>query len=215
WAERCKMAHKRADQALFGIVQGGTDVELRLRCAEALAALDFAGYALGGFSVGETAEQMVTALAPTAAVLPVEKPRYLMGVGQPRDILDAVACGIDMFDCVLPTRNGRNASAYTNDGPLRLRNARHKRDSVPLESDCQCYTCRHFSRAYLHHLFLADEMLGPVLLSLHNVGYYCRLMADVRQAIREGRFAAFRAARLARWRASVLDDGLPRRHPAK
>jgi queuine tRNA-ribosyltransferase len=126
-----------------------------------------------------------------------------MGVGQPGDILDAVACGIDMFDCVLPTRNGRNASAYTDDGPRRLRNARHKRDSAPLESGCQCYTCRRFSRAYLHHLFLADEMLGPVLLSLHNVAYYCRLMADVRQAIRERRYAAFRAARLARWEASV------------
>jgi queuine tRNA-ribosyltransferase len=126
-----------------------------------------------------------------------------MGVGLPRDILDAVARGIDMFDCVLPTRNGRNASAYTDDGPLRLRNARHKRDSSPLESDCPCTACRHFSRAYLHHLFLVDEMLGPVLLSLHNVAYYCRLMAEVRRAIREGRFAAFRAARLARWEASV------------
>ena len=203
WAERCKSAHKRAEQALFGIVQGGTDVELRLRCAEVLAALDYSGYALGGFSVGETATQMVTALAPSAAALPADKPRYLMGVGQPSDILDAVACGIDMFDCVLPTRNGRNASAYTDDGPLRLRNARHKRDSSPLESHCQCYTCRHFSRAYLHHLFLADEMLGPTLLSLHNVAYYCRLMADARMAIREGRYAAFRSARLARWAASV------------
>ena len=203
WAERCKAAHRRADQALFGIVQGGTDVELRRHCAAALSALDFPGYALGGFSVGESATLMVAALAPSAVALPVEKPRYLMGVGQPRDILDAVACGIDMFDCVLPTRNGRNASAYTDDGPLRLRNARHKRDALPLESHCQCYTCRHFSRAYLHHLFLADEMLGPVLLSLHNIAYYCRLMSEIRLAIREGRYAAFRSARLARWRASV------------
>jgi queuine tRNA-ribosyltransferase len=203
WAARCKAAHTRTDQALFAIVQGGTDVELRRRCADALVSLDFHGYALGGFSVGETAVQMVTALAPSAAALPFDKPRYLMGVGQPSDILDAIASGIDMFDCVLPTRNGRNASAYTDDGPLRLRNARHKRDSLPLESGCQCYTCRRFSRAYLHHLFLADEMLGPVLLSLHNVAYYCRLMADARRAIREGRYAAFRAARLARWQASV------------
>jgi queuine tRNA-ribosyltransferase len=203
WAERCKAAHRRADQALFAIVQGGTDMDLRLQCARALVALDFPGYALGGFSVGETAAQMVTALEPSAASLPEAKPRYLMGVGQPRDILDAVACGIDLFDCVLPTRNGRNAGAYTLDGPLRLRNARHKRDLAPLESGCSCYTCRHFSRAYLHHLFLADEMLGPMLLSLHNVAFYCRLMAEVRLAIREGRYAAFRAARLARWEATL------------
>jgi queuine tRNA-ribosyltransferase len=203
WAERCKAAHRLADQALFAIVQGGTEVELRRECAVALVALDFSGYALGGFSVGETAAQMVTALEPSAAALPEHKPRYLMGVGQPRDILDAVACGIDMFDCVLPTRNGRNASAYTMDGPLRLRNARHKRDSSPLESGCSCYTCTHFSRAYLHHLFLADEMLGPVLLSLHNVAFYCRLMAEVRLAIGEGRYAEFRAARLARWEATL------------
>jgi queuine tRNA-ribosyltransferase len=203
WAERCKAAHRRADQALFGIVQGGTEVELRRHCAEALAGLDFHGYALGGFSVGESATLMVAALGPSAAALPAEKPRYLMGVGQPQDILDAVACGIDMFDCVLPTRNGRNASAFTDDGPLRMRNARHKRDQAPLESGCPCTTCRHFSRAYLHHLFLADEMLGPVLLSLHNVAYYCRLMAEVRLAIGAGRYAAFRAARLARWGASV------------
>jgi queuine tRNA-ribosyltransferase len=203
WAERCKTAHNRPEQALFGIVQGGTDIELRKRCAQELSALDFPGYALGGFSVGETAAQMAEALPQCAAALPVEKPRYLMGVGQPADILAAVSAGIDMFDCVLPTRNGRNASAYTDDGPLRLRNARHKRDSAPLESDCPCTTCRHFSRAYLHHLFLADEMLGPVLLSLHNIAFYCRLMAEIRAAIRECRYTAFRAARLARWGASV------------
>jgi queuine tRNA-ribosyltransferase len=199
WAERCRNAQRRVDQALFGIVQGGTDIELRARCAQALVALDFPGYALGGFSVGETNLQMQTALAPSAALLPAQKPRYLMGVGRPQDILMAVAAGIDMFDCVLPTRNGRNASAFTADGPLRLRNACHKRDSAPLESDCSCYTCRRFSRAYLHHLFLANEMLGPTLLSLHNVAYYCRLMAEIRQAIRERRFAAFGAVCLARW----------------
>jgi queuine tRNA-ribosyltransferase len=203
WAERCRDCHRRADQALFGIVQGGTDVELRRRCAEALVALDFPGYALGGFSVGETAAQMVSALGPTAAVLPTDRPRYLMGVGQPRDLLDAIAAGIDMFDCVLPTRNGRNAGAFTAAGPLRLRNARHKRDPGPLESDCPCYTCRRFSRAYLHHLFLADEMLGPMLLSLHNVAFYCRLMAEVREAIQAGRFAEFRSVSLARWGATL------------
>jgi queuine tRNA-ribosyltransferase len=203
WAERCREAHRRTDQALFAIVQGGTDVELRARCAAALTVLDFPGYALGGFSVGETAEQMVAALGPTAALLPADRPRYLMGVGRPEDILAAVASGIDMFDCVLPTRNGRNASAFTADGPLRLRNARHKRDSSPIESGCRCYTCRHFSRAYLHHLFLADEMLGPTLLSLHNVAFYCRLMAEVREAIRAQRFAEFRAVCLVRWGATL------------
>jgi queuine tRNA-ribosyltransferase len=199
WAQRCRTAHRREDQALFAVVQGGTDLELRAACARALIALDLPGYALGGFSVGETAEQMIAALAPSAALLPADRPRYLMGVGRPQDLLAGVACGIDLFDCVLPTRNGRNASAFTADGPLRLRNACHKRDPAPLESGCSCYTCRHFSRAYLHHLFLADEMLGPTLLSLHNVAFYCRLMAGVRQAVRAGRFAEFRTVCLARW----------------
>jgi queuine tRNA-ribosyltransferase len=203
WAERCRAAHRRPDQALFAIVQGGTDLKLRAECAEALRRLDFPGYALGGFSVGETPEQMAHALAPTTALLPPDRPRYLMGVGRPQDILAGVAAGIDLFDCVLPTRNGRNAQAFTADGVLRLRNARHRRDSVPLESGCHCYTCAHFSRAYLHHLFLAEEMLGPTLLSLHNVAYYCRLMAEVRPAIREGRFAEYRAVNLARFEASA------------
>src|SRR5437868_5003732 len=153
WAERCRAAHRRSDQALFAIVQGATNLDLRADCARQLVALDFPGYALGGFSVGETAEQMVTTLAPTAALLPENKPRYLMGVGRPEDLLAGVACGIDLFDCVLPTRNGRNAMAFTMNGPVRIRNAVHRRDSQPLESDCPCYTCRRFSRAYLHHLF--------------------------------------------------------------
>jgi queuine tRNA-ribosyltransferase len=199
WAERCRAVHQRPDQALFAIVQGGTDLELRTACATALTALDFPGYALGGFSVGETPAQMLDALGPAAALLPADRPRYLMGVGRPQDILEAVARGIDLFDCVLPTRNGRNASAFTSDGPLRLRNACHKRDPRPIESGCPCYACRHFSRAYLHHLFLADEMLGPTLLSLHNVAFYGRFLAELRQAIRESRWAAFRTVSLARW----------------
>ena len=199
WAERCRAAHRRPDQALFAIVQGGMEFELRAECAAALVKLDFPGYALGGFSVGETPEQMATALAPTAALLPADRPRYLMGVGRPQDLLAGVAAGIDLFDCVLPTRNGRNAQAFTAAGLVRIRNACHRRDSAPLESGCQCYTCAHFSRAYLHHLFLAEEMLGPTLLSLHNVAYYCRLMAEVRQAIRAGQFASFHAVNLARW----------------
>src|SRR5437660_823774 len=190
WAERCRDAHRRPDQALFAIVQGATDLALRAECAEALRKLDFPGYALGGFSVGETPEQMAAALAPTAALLPADRPRYLMGVGRPQDLLQAVAAGVDMFDCVLPTRNGRNACAFTAAGVVKMRNACHKRDPAPLESGCACYTCRTFSRAYLHHLFLADEMLGPTLLSLHNVAFYSRLLGDVRRAIAEGRFEA-------------------------
>jgi queuine tRNA-ribosyltransferase len=200
WAERCKAAHKTSDQALFAIVQGGTDLDLRAKCADALTALDFPGYALGGFSVGETMAEMFATLGPTVARLPADKPRYLMGVGRPEDILAAVRCGVDLFDCVLPTRNGRNACAFTADGILRLRNTCHKRDSAPLESDCPCYTCRHFSRAYLHHLFLAKEMLGATLLSHHNVAYYCRLLAEVRRAIEEDRLEALCAVSLARWR---------------
>jgi queuine tRNA-ribosyltransferase len=199
WAERCREAHRRPDQALFAIVQGGTDLALRAECTRALVALDFPGYALGGFSVGETPAQMVAALGPTAALLPEVKPRYLMGVGRPQDLLRAVGCGVDLFDCVLPTRNGRNACAFTAEGVVKIRNARHRRDPAPLESGCRCYTCRTFSRAYLHHLFLADEMLGPTLLSLHNVAYYSRLLAEVRQAIRERRLAEVCAVSLARW----------------
>jgi queuine tRNA-ribosyltransferase len=166
-------------------------------------ALDFPGYALGGFSVGEAAAHMVAALAPAAALLPEDRPRYLMGVGRPEDIVEGVCAGIDMFDCVLPTRNGRNAMAFTNDGPVRIRNAVHKRDPAPLESGCSCPTCSQFSRAYLHHLFLAEEMLGPTLLSLHNVAFYCRLMAELRCAIEEGRVDQLRSVCLARWRHST------------
>jgi queuine tRNA-ribosyltransferase len=205
WAERCRASHRREDQALFAIVQGGMDLDLRTSCAKALRAMDFPGYALGGFSVGETPEQMQAVLPAVAEALPADRPRYLMGVGRPHDILAAVACGLDMFDCVLPTRNGRNASAFTADGSIRLRNACHKRDNGPIESDCECYSCRHFSRGYLHHLFLANEMLGPILLSLHNLAFYCRLMADIREAIGERRFAEFaqfRSVRLARFRPS-------------
>jgi queuine tRNA-ribosyltransferase len=199
WAERCKMAHTRTEQALFAIVQGGTNLDWRRECAGPLVAMDFPGYALGGFSVGESPDAMHAALPATAELLPANKPRYLMGVGRPEDLLAGIAAGIDLFDCVMPTRNGRNASAFTSNGPIRLRNACHRRDSAPVESGCACYTCANFSRAYLHHLFQADEMLGPTLLSLHNVAFYLRLMADARLAIAEKRFAAFRSGCLARW----------------
>jgi len=202
WAERCRKHHSRPDQALFAIVQGGLDLEMRAGCARELVALDFPGYALGGFSVGESPEAMHAALPACAALLPEHKPRYLMGVGRPEDLLAGVAAGIDMFDCVMPTRNGRNALAFTADGPIRLRNARHRRDPAPVESGCDCDCCANYSRAYLHHLFAAEEMLGPTLLSLHNLAFYLRLMREAREAIRAGRFAAFRAACLARWNAA-------------
>lgn len=199
WAARCRAAHRRPDQALFAIVQGGLDLALRGRCTEALVALDFPGYALGGFSVGETMQQMATALGPAAALLPDRKPRYLMGVGRPDDLLCAVERGIDMFDCVLPTRNGRNATAFTSRGAVKLRNAQFKRDSQPLESDCDCPACRNYCRGYLHHLFLAEEMLGPTLVSLHNLAFYNRLMAQMRAAIEGQCFASFRDRCLADW----------------
>ncbi len=202
WAERCQRHHTRASQAQFAIVQGGLDFELRAECAKDLVAMDFPGYALGGFSVGEAPEAMHAALPACAALLPEAKPRYLMGVGRPEDLLVGVAAGIDMFDCVMPTRNGRNALAFTADGPIRLRNAKHRRDPAPVESDCDCYCCANYSRAYLHHLFAAEEMLGPTLLSLHNLAFYLRLMREARQAIRDERFAAFQATCLARWKAA-------------
>jgi queuine tRNA-ribosyltransferase len=201
WAERCKAAHTRADQALFAIVQGGTDLSLRQECARELVGMDFPGYALGGFSVGESPAAMHAALPDCAALLPDDKPRYLMGVGRPEDLLAGIAAGIDLFDCVMPTRNGRNALAFTATGTIRMRNAKHRRDTAPVESGCPCYCCANFSRAYLHHLFAAEEMLGPILLSLHNLSYYLRLMAEARTAIAAGRFVAFRNECLTRWAA--------------
>jgi len=200
WAERCRAAHRREDQALFAIVQGGLDLRLRAECAEQLVRLDFAGYALGGFSVGEAPEQMHAALPACAAMIPAHRPRYLMGVGRPEDLLAGVLSGIDLFDCVMPTRNGRNASAFTSAGSIRIRNACHQDDPGPIDPECRCYTCRNFSRAYVHHLFDAKEMLGLTLLSLHNIAFYLNLMTDIRTAIRDGRAAAFAADRLARWK---------------
>jgi len=185
WAERCLAAHRRPDQAVFGIVQGGLEPDLRQESAERLARLGFDGHAVGGLSVGEGPEAMVAALEATVPHLPADRPRYLMGVGQPRDIVAAVAAGIDMFDCVLPTRCGRNSLVYTFSGPLRLRNARHATDPRPLEEGCPCIACRH-SRGYIRHLFLAGEMLGPVLASIHNLTFYQRLVARLREAVLAG-----------------------------
>jgi queuine tRNA-ribosyltransferase len=193
WARRCKEAHTRPDQALFGIVQGGSHADLRADCAGALVAMDFDGYAVGGVSVGESREQVRMALEVSTHRLPADRPRYLMGVGRPQDIVDAVATGIDLFDCVLPTRNGRNATCLTDQGPVKLRNAAHRRDPGPIEPGCDCLACRRFSRAYVRHLFLAREMLGPILASIHNVAYLQRLTRRVREAIRAGCFVQLRA----------------------
>jgi queuine tRNA-ribosyltransferase len=197
WAERCRAAQTRSEQALFGIVQGGVFPDLRRQSAEFLTQLDFPGYAIGGLSVGESKEQMHAMLDITIPLLPEGKPRYLMGVGAPEDLIEGVARGVDLFDCVLPTRLARNAALFTREGRLNIRNARFERDGAPIESDCRCYTCRHFSRAYLRHLFKAHELLAYRLASIHNVHFLLRLMRDVRTAIAAGRFSAFREAFLA------------------
>ena len=203
WAARCKAAARRSDQAQFAIVQGGLDAGLRAWCAEQLASLDFPGYAIGGLSVGESPSEMYRVLDFVTPALPADKPRYLMGVGTPQDLLNAIRRGIDLFDCVLPTRNGRNALAYTDAGPLRLRNQVHQRDERPLDANCPCLACRH-SRAYLRHLFLADEMLGPILLTHHNLTYYQRLLAGARQAIEQDRFVDYYEERIRGWSSSEL-----------
>ncbi len=199
WAARCRESHRRSDQALFGIVQGGTNPALRERSARGLLPLDFPGYAIGGLSVGEEPSEMYETLSVTVPMLPADRPRYLMGVGRPIDLIEAVLRGVDLFDCVMPTRNGRNAMAFTSGGSLKLRNLKYQRDSSPLDPECNCPVCRQFSRAYLRHLFTAGEMLGPILLSLHNLAYYQRLLADLRSAIRAGDGSAFRLVRLAGW----------------
>ena len=201
WAERCRDAATRDDQSLFGIVQGGLDPELRVESAESLTPMDFAGYAIGGLSVGEKPEEMYATIAATTPALPEDRPRYLMGVGTPRNLLEAVERGVDMFDCVMPTRNGRNALAYTDQGTMRLRNACHAEDPRPLEEDCPCPACRLYSRGYLRHLFMADEMLGPILLSIHNLTYYQRLMNGAREAIHAGCFSRFKTEKIAGWQA--------------
>jgi queuine tRNA-ribosyltransferase len=201
WAERCKAAATRRDQALFGIVQGGLEAELRAESAAGLAAIGFTGYAIGGLSVGESPAEMIAGVEMTAPLLPHDKPRYLMGVGRPVDLLEAIARGIDLFDCVMPTRNGRNALAFTDFGPVRLRNERHALAREPLDPTCPCIACRH-SRGYLRHLFQSGEMLGPMLVSVHNLTYYQRLLAEARRSIIEDRFAEFLSERRRAWEPS-------------
>ena len=201
WAERCKRAFEGAapGRALFGIVQGGDDTKLRIESARALVDIAFPGYAIGGLAVGEPQEVMLRIVEETAPALPADKPRYLMGVGTPEDLMEAVARGVDMFDCVLPTRNGRHGLAFTRRGTVNLRNARHADDPRPLDEESTNEATRIHSRAYLHHLVRANEMLGPMLLSEINLAYYQALMADMRAAIRDGHFAAFNAATRETW----------------
>ncbi len=191
WAERSKAAHAGNPNALYGIVQGGMFEGLRDESARDLIGMDFDGYAIGGLSVGEPKEDMKRILAHTAPQLPADKPRYLMGVGTPSDLVAAVAQGIDQFDCVLPTRNARHGILFTRRGEMRIRNARWKLDTAPIDDECDCHTCRHFSRAYVHHLIRAGEILGARLATLHNLHYYHRLMAEMRAAIEAGLFADF------------------------
>ncbi len=212
WARRCQarleelragatvdgLAPTHPGQVQFGIVQGGVYADLRLESAGALAELDFAGYAIGGLSVGEPNELMYEVVGGVGPRLPADKPRYLMGVGTPADIVEAVDRGIDLFDCVMPTRNARNGQLFTNDGPLNIKNARFAEDDLPPDPECSCYTCSHFSRAYLRHLYMAGEMTGSILNTVHNVSFYLDTMRRIRQAISLGTFAAFKSEFLRR-----------------
>ncbi|MGI9488840.1 MAG: tRNA guanosine(34) transglycosylase Tgt [Geminicoccaceae bacterium] len=195
WAERSRAAFRqREGYGLFGIVQGGTDLTLRQKSANRLVDIGFDGYAIGGLAVGEPQDVMFDTIGATAPILPIHRPRYLMGVGKPSDITGAVARGVDMFDCVLPTRSGRTAQAWVRGGFLNLRNASHAEDPAPLDPTCICETCRSHSRAYLHHLIKAKEILGSILLTWHNIHFYQALMSEMREAIQEGGFAEFQAS---------------------
>ncbi len=192
WARRCLAAHERPDQALFGIVQGGTFMDLRLEHAQELSELGFDGLALGGLSVGEPREEMSKVIERITPTLPADRPRYLMGVGTEADILEGIASGVDMFDCVLPTRNARNGQVFTSRGRLTIKNSKHREDSRPLDESCDCYTCRTFDRRYLRHLFIVGDILVHRLLSLHNLHHYGRLTAGAREAIAAGEFESYR-----------------------
>jgi queuine tRNA-ribosyltransferase len=207
WAQRCKDAFvKRDGYALFGIVQGSVYPELRKESAEALQSIGFDGYAIGGLAVGEGQQVMFDVLDFTVPHLPKDKPRYLMGVGKPDDIIGAVQRGVDMFDCVIPTRAGRFARAYTEEGEQNIRNARFAEDAAPLQAGCPCPACTKYTRAYLHHLFKADEMLGPMLLTWHNITFYQTLMQNIRDAINASKLDEFAARFLAKYRKYKEDD---------
>lgn len=191
WAERCKAAHTREDQALFGIVQGGMFADLRIRSAETITGMDFPGYGIGGLSVGEPKQLMYEMLETMMPCMPQDRPRYLMGVGSPDCLLEGVLRGVDMFDCVLQTRAGRNGMALTRRGRMTLKNAKYEHDFTPLEADCDCYCCQNFTRAYIRHLVKEKEILGAQLLTMHNLRFTLKLMEDVRRAIAEDRFGDF------------------------
>jgi queuine tRNA-ribosyltransferase len=199
WAERSVKAKRRADQALFGIVQGGIDPALRAESAQFIASLDTPGIAIGGLSVGETKEEMRTMLDVVVPILPETRPRYLMGVGTPEDLIDGIARGVDIFDCVLPTRLARHHSAFSSEGRLNLMNASFARDERPIDAECNCYTCRTFTRAYIRHLIVAKELLAGTLLSIHNLRALIRLMEDIRAYISEGTFEDHRSSLLEKW----------------
>lgn len=192
WAERSAAAHERDDQALFGIVQGGLHEDLRARSAAEITALEFPGYAIGGVSVGESPEEMRRVVEAVAPLLPPDRPRYVMGVGGPQDLVDMISSGVDLFDCVIPTRHARNASLFTRSGLVKIRNQAYREDFTALEADCGCYTCRTFTRAYLRHLYTREEMLAGILGTIHNLTFFQRLVAEVREAIRAGRLSELR-----------------------
>jgi queuine tRNA-ribosyltransferase len=201
WAMRSRVVAAEQRGALFAIIQGGTDLALRHEHCDLLAGEDFAGFALGGLAVGEAPSEMYDVIEATTPHLPADRPRYLMGVGTPRDILEAIGRGVDMFDCVMPTRNARNGGLFTHGGKLNLKNARYLQDSGPPDSRCGCYTCRNYARGYLAHLFRAQELLGPRLATIHNVAYYLSLVTGAREAILAGRFGAYRDACIEGWSA--------------
>lgn len=194
WAERCQASRRRTDQALFGIVQGGLEADLRIASAKELVRLGFDGYAIGGLSVGEGKPDMYAMLDVTVPELPAKKPRYLMGVGHPEDLLEGVARGIDLFDCVVPSRHGRTGSLFTTTGRVVIKQAQYAEDERPIDPDCTCPVCRRYSRAYLHHLFMVKEMLGARLNTIHNLWYFSDLMRRIREALEEGTFLEFREA---------------------
>jgi len=192
WAARCKNVHALPQQALFGIVQGSVFLDLRRRCLDGLAEIDFDGYSMGSLSVGESKEEMLAVLEAITPLFPDLKPRYLMGVGTPEDLVEGVRLGVDMFDCVMPTRNARNGMLFTSSGSIQIKNSCYADDPLPIERDCTCYTCRRFSRAYLRHLFLSRELLAYRLNTLHNLHYYLTLMDEMRKAIENGNFEDWR-----------------------
>ncbi|MFN7098555.1 MAG: tRNA guanosine(34) transglycosylase Tgt, partial [Gammaproteobacteria bacterium] len=202
WAKRCKAAHEGNPSALFGIVQGGVHRHLRDVSLSGLLEIGFDGYAIGGLSVGEPKHEMIDILDYTTPMLPTDRPRYLMGVGTPSDLIEGVLRGVDMFDCVMPTRNARNGHLFTSEGIIRIRNSANRTSLAPLDPDCDCYTCTHFSRAYLHHLDRCGEILGAQLNTIHNLHFYQRLMKDLRNAIEQGKLQSFVVTTYEQWRAN-------------